>query len=101
MKQIAHERSLIFDMKYIKLLLRSVFRIVGVLLVVLLGCWIFLAQPTLLSNSKSSIKVSADKLKGHVEKLAVDFYPRSCWEFKNLNATADYVSDHFKKAGAH
>jgi len=91
-------------MKNAKPILKSLFRIVRLIVVVIVllvfVCWVYLAQPTTRSNSESSVEVSPAKLRTHVEKLAVEFHPRSCWQFENLNATADYISEHFKKAGA-
>lgn len=72
------------------------------LLIGLLGLvsWNYIAQPTFDANQSSSLMVNEGRLKQHVEKLSIDFYPRNHTEINNLNLTADYIEENFLEAGA-
>ncbi len=67
--------------------------------VVILGIWIYLAQPTFRSNSSSVISVDTERLQSVVKKLSVDFHPRSFRNTDNLNASASFIEEHFRQAG--
>ena len=81
--------------------LKSLCRITLAVLVVLLGLWIFLAQPScrVSDNYAADIPVDADRMRGVVQILSGDFHPRNFREIENLNRTADYIEQHFGLAG--
>lgn len=70
-----------------------------VILPLLIG-FFMIAQPTLAQNQPSDLKVNPTDLETHVRKLAVDFFPRNAYQPENLNQSADYILEHFQKAGA-
>lgn len=69
------------------------------LCIILTGIWIVLSQPTFRSNSKTSLPVDVNRMENVVKKLSIDFFPRSFSNLENLDATADFIEAHFKKAG--
>ncbi|WP_372367662.1 M28 family peptidase [Candidatus Uabimicrobium sp. HlEnr_7] len=79
-------------------------RIVMIVLVLLLAptitLWFLLTQPTFSQNSKSNKTVDSEKLQKHVVMLSETFHPRNEVAIENLNKCADYIHDHFTKAGA-
>lgn len=78
----------------------SLLRIFSLLFIIICSAWIALAQPSFRKSPSSQQMVSADKLESHVKKLSVDFHPRNYQEHDNLNRTAEYIFNHFKKADA-
>ncbi len=62
--------------------------------------WVYLSQPVFRNNKLSQLSIQIDRLKGHVEKLSKEFYPRNYEERINLEKCADYIKDHFQAAGA-
>lgn len=50
-------------------------------------------------GNNENIKVKAEKLKFHVEKISKEFFPRNSANIVNLDKTANYIQDEFKKAG--
>ncbi len=63
------------------------------------GCY-FIAQPSTRSNKPSTKKVNSTYLRQHVVAMSETFHPRDSENPQNLDRCADYISDHFKKAGA-
>ena len=91
-------------MTVLKKILKST---LSILLTVLIICtvaiaavWLIIAQPTAEKNSPSRVKIDTKRLERHVRKLSEEFHPRDYRNVKNLNRTADYIIDHFKRAGA-
>jgi hypothetical protein len=81
-------------------LLRSALRITSVLLILFVtGCYL-IAQPSMRSNEPSSKNADEVKLRQHVDAMSKDFYPRNSDHTENLNRCAEYISTHFKNAGA-
>lgn len=78
----------------------SLGRILLLFMILTSAIWIYLAQPTLKKNARSSETVSPEKLENHVRTLSVDYHPRHHQEVENLNKCAAFISDHFKQAGA-
>ena len=68
------------------------------IVVTVTGCLI--SQPSFRSNRLSSASVAPDRLRSHVIMLSETFYPRDWENEANLNTCADYIGDHFTKAGA-
>lgn len=83
--------------KMIRLCLGVVF--VALLLLAALCFWI--AQPLLFPKTKTAnIIVDAERLKTHVEKLSIEFSPRSHSFTTNLDKTAAYIKAELERAGA-
>jgi Zn-dependent M28 family amino/carboxypeptidase len=70
---------------------------VGVILIIV---WLIICQPSFRTNNDSAIHVKTDHLENHVRYLSVDLYPRNYLFLENLNIAADYIYNHFRKAGA-
>lgn len=81
-------------------LLRSCLRIFSVLLMLFLAGCFLVAQPSMRSNEPSSKKSDEPRLRKHVDALSKNFHPRNSDNPENLNRCADYISTHFKEAGA-
>ena len=79
---------------------KSVARILCLVLVIVEVTGCFIAQPAFHNNPASKIVVSAEKLKAHVSTLSRDFHPRDYEHPANLDKCADYIATHFKNAGA-
>lgn len=74
--------------------------VVGVVFLFLIGSFVLTTQPSNTRYSPSEEQVSAKRLREHVEALSVQFAPRNYTRIGNLNQCADYISNHFKQAGA-
>lgn len=83
-----------------KRLLVGIASITGVLAGLGVAGWVYVAQPTLTRNRKTSVKIDLERLKSHVVTIATDFYPRNHLRTDNLDATAKYIESHFRAAGA-
>lgn len=59
-----------------------------------------IAQPTLRRNQPSTVSVSTEQLRAHVVMLSETCHPRDWTHVANLNMCADYIAEHFRKAGA-
>ena len=73
------------------------------LVVVLVGTWILLARPALKPGgvvAEAVVKADPARLKRHVEKISLSFFPRSYAMVENLNGVADYIASRFDAAGA-
>ena len=57
------------------------------------------ATPTFAVGPASNRTVDADRLRGHVETLALDFAPRDYLSVRNLDRCAAYISMEFQRAG--
>ena len=68
----------------------------------LTGLCLWLTQPILFSarTADSQIRVNPERLKFHVEKLSVEFIPRSASFTANLDKSANYIRQEFEAAGA-
>lgn len=62
--------------------------------------WAFMAQPLVSATPSSPPAVEAARLRAHVEKLSVAFYPRSFDNRTNLYLAGEYVRAQFRQAGA-
>lgn len=67
---------------------------------VVLGAWLYFAQPLLGSNRPSAQSIDSARLRGHVVALSQTFHPRNHRHVDNLNRCADYIGNHFRAAGA-
>ncbi len=74
-------------------------RSLGVLAVLMLVMGLVVTQPSCAHYPPTSQRLDSDRLRAHVETLAVDLAPRNFQEFLNLEASAQYIADHFEKAG--
>lgn len=70
------------------------------LAILLFTTWIYVAQPSFQSNSRTEIAIDQGRLEGHVMALSRDFHPRNHLEVRNLEAAASYIEGHFRTAGA-
>lgn len=66
---------------------------------VLLLLWFYLAQPSFRSNERLDLQVNEARLQEVVQKLSIDFHPRNFRNTENLEKTAAYIEEHFRKAG--
>ncbi|HEY5993811.1 MAG TPA: M28 family peptidase [Gallionellaceae bacterium] len=62
--------------------------------------WAFMAQPLVRAQVSQPPKVDTEALKRHVQKLSVDFYPRSFEHRANLASAAAYIEAQFRRVGA-
>ena len=84
-----------------KINLKRILLIILLLLIIpVFSVWILVAQPTFTKNSLSRLTLESSRLKAHVIKLSQDYFPRSYTHRQNLDRCAQYIYDHFKKAGA-
>jgi Zn-dependent M28 family amino/carboxypeptidase len=75
----------------------------SLLLVVSVGSWILLTRPALKPGgvvAEAAAKADPARLKRHVEKISMAFFPRSYAMVENLNGVADYLAPRFEAAGA-
>ncbi|MEO0794908.1 MAG: M28 family peptidase [Verrucomicrobiota bacterium] len=63
------------------------------------AAWYLLTQPIWNAQEPAAVSADPEKLRKHVEKLSVDFYPRNYREHTNLEQTADYIGENFRAAG--
>jgi len=101
MEENAHEKSggprRDFSAKKVAM---SLVRISGALVCLLVtGCYL-VAQPTLKSNSPSSMTTDPARLRADVEAMSVKFHPRDWQNPQNLDRCADYIAGEMRKAGA-
>lgn len=80
-------------------LIKSLARILLAVGVVIVGLWIYVAQPTWKSNSPSAVQVNQDRLRQHVIALSEEFHPRDYGHVENLDRAANYIAEHFTEAG--
>lgn len=83
----------------IKKMTIAIIRILALLILAMVLIWVFIAQPTFKSNTRSSARVDQRRLKHHVVTLARTYYPRNHREMENLDLCAAYIKKHFEKAG--
>jgi Zn-dependent M28 family amino/carboxypeptidase len=57
-------------------------------------------QPGVTATPSDPLRADPSLLQTHVKKLSVDLYPRSFDQFNNLEASANYILEQFKAAGA-
>lgn len=81
-------------------LVKSLVRIALAVAVVLFAIWVYVQQPSLRGNQRSTATVAPDRLRDHVRTLSVDFFPRNPTNKENLQKSADYIARHFTQAGA-
>lgn len=78
---------------------KSLLRIAVVAGLFIVAAWYVLTQPSCSSQPPAEQTADPGRLRVHVEKLAVEFYPRSHDRTDNLNACAAYIASHFREAG--
>lgn len=83
-----------------RVLLRSTLRILLLLLLILAAIWWWLTQPQWGSQPPSAFSASPDALQQHVKTLSVDFHPRNYQHPANLERSARYITEHFRRNGA-
>jgi hypothetical protein len=84
-----------------KKLFMAAARVFGVVAIVVVFIWVLVAQPSCRQSPVSAGEVSPTALRAHVEALSsIRFHPRDWQHHKNLEACADYITDHLSVAGA-
>lgn len=78
-------------------------RAIVLLLVMLVGLWLFVARPTPLfkgqQHNSPVVNVDADELERHVRYLSQEYSPRVHWKPDNLNRVADFISQNLRSSG--
>ncbi len=74
--------------------------VVAILVVIVVGAWLVLTQPTFSKNVRSTKSVDVDRLQQHVRKFSEEFSPRDYQHVDNLNRCAAYIAQQFSRAGA-
>jgi hypothetical protein len=69
------------------------------LFVVLVWTYVGTTLPFCPPGPPSAVQVDPARLRGHVEKVSIDFAPRNYKRIWNLDKCADYISGHFTQAG--
>lgn len=72
----------------------------GLIWVGVLGLIALITQPGVTALPSHVPRADPELLQAHVKKLSVDFYPRSFDQFNRLEASASYILEQFKAAGA-
>ena len=83
-----------------KRLIRSAARVLFAVALIIAAAGYLMAQPTFRRNRPSAVAVSPERLRAHVTALSKAFHPRDWTHEANLGRCADYLADHFAKAGA-
>ncbi|MGJ8652316.1 MAG: M28 family peptidase [Opitutaceae bacterium] len=83
----------------LKILFKFLRNVILGVAVVIVGVWVYLAQPSLLSSGPANVSVDIERLRETVKKLSVDFHPRTYRKSKNLERTAAFIEGHFHDAG--
>lgn len=81
-------------------LIRALAQVIGVVCGVIGVVWIVVAQPSCRRNLVSEADADPARLRGHVETLSQRYYPRNWQSRTNLDGCAEYIAQHFRKAGA-
>ena len=81
-------------------IIKSSARVLGTVAVVVFLAWFLVAQPSCRHNHTSSARSDPVKLRGHVEALSQQFFPRDWQHRDNLDRCSDYIAQHFRRAGA-
>jgi len=66
---------------------------------VLLGIWVYVAQPSFRSSERLDLDVNEARLQEVVKTLSIDFHPRNFRSTKNPEKTVAYLVGHFEQAG--
>ena len=74
--------------------------VVVLLLILLVAIYAVLTQPLVRPLATTAPPVDIGTLRMHVEKLSVEYYPRSYDQRKTLEAAASYVRSVFTETGA-
>lgn len=83
-----------------KRIIRLILRMLGLIALGVVLLNVAISQPTFRTNSLSCESVSAEKLKAHVVMLSQTFHPRDWSNPENMGRCADYIAEHFTRAGA-
>jgi len=83
-----------------KRLLKSAIRVLGPVAIVVLMVWVLIAQPSCRGNHVTGARTDPVKLQGHVATLSQRFSPRDYQHTDNLDHCSEYISQHFRQAGA-
>lgn len=78
-----------------RILLFSAIKIVAVVGVVVMGAWIYPAQPSLLRAEPQLVAADPDRMRDVVKYLSVDCHPRNYQRLDNQAKAVAYISDHF------
>ena len=81
-------------------IIKSSARVLGTVAVVVFLAWFLIAQPSCRHNHTSATRADSVKLRGHVEALSQQFFPRDWQHRDNLDRCSDYIAQHFRQAGA-
>lgn len=71
--------------------------LIAIPILVLLGACTLIAQPTIKAIPTQVPEVSSENLARHVQQLSVNYAPRSYEHPENLQATADYITQHLHR----
>ncbi len=83
-----------------KKLMKSAARVLGAAAAVILIVWFAVAQPSCRRNRVSGAAADPGVLREHVETLSIRLSPRDWKHTDNLDKCADFIAQHFRKAGA-
>ncbi|MBB4861941.1 Zn-dependent M28 family amino/carboxypeptidase [Pseudomonas nitritireducens] len=83
-----------------KMLLHSLYLVVGGLAVFSMVAGFWVVQPGVRPVASTPPAVDALALQRHVRQLAEEFYPRSADQLANLEAAARYIEAQFREVGA-
>ena len=78
-----------------KQLIKALITIILAVAAVVIGIWVYIAQPSFRSSAPSDHSVDLERMRSTVQALSVDFYPRNHANLENLNASAAYIRKHF------
>ena len=81
-------------------LFRTAFRtlLAIALIIAVFGVWV--TQPVLVRRRVLTTPADPNRLRMHVQKLSVEFFPRCCDDTTNLACCAEYIGAQFAAAGA-
>lgn len=82
-------------------LIRMIFVGLSVVVILIIACCLWLAQPLFFKPAKIELVVTVDpdRLESHVRKITSEFYPRNYQNPQNLDKTANYIKSEFEKTG--
>ena len=75
-------------------------RVIGLLVLIIAGLGWLTTQPSCTHYPPTEQNVPVERLRAHVAMLSEDLVPRNYRFTDNLDQCADYISSHFRKAGA-
>jgi Zn-dependent M28 family amino/carboxypeptidase len=82
-------------------LIRMIFIGLSFVVILIVACCLWLAQPLFFKPVKieTAVNVDPDRLEFHVRKITSEFYPRNYQNPQNLDKTANYIKSEFENTG--